>query len=135
MNPQLFGLVDGALYAAGALEVYFASVQMKKNRPGTLLTILTRPEQREELSAIVFRETTTIGVRYHEVLRERLEREIVAVDTPLGTVRFKVARLGDTIVNAAPEFEDCLRIASERGVPVKDVQAAANKAYLDTRQD
>ena len=105
---------------------------MKKNRPGTLLTILARPEQREELSAIVFRETTTIGVRYHEVMRERLEREIVAVDTPLGTVRFKVARLGDTIVNAAPEFEDCLRIASERSVPVKDVQAAANKAYLDT---
>jgi uncharacterized protein (TIGR00299 family) protein len=135
MNPQLFGLVMERLYAAGALEVYFASVQMKKNRPGTLLTVLARPEQREELSAIVFRETTTIGVRYHEVLRERLEREIIPVNTPLGTVRFKVARLGDTIVNAAPEFEDCLRIASERGVPVKDVQSSANKAYLDTRWD
>jgi uncharacterized protein (TIGR00299 family) protein len=131
MNPQLFGLVMERLYAAGALEVYFASVQMKKNRPGTLLTILARPEQREELSAIVFRETTTIGVRYHEVSRERLEREIVDVTTPLGTVRFKVARLGDTVVNAAPEFEDCLKIASERRVPVKDVQGAANKAYLD----
>ena len=131
MNPQLFGLVMERLYAAGALEVFFSPVQMKKNRPGTLLTILSRPEQREELSAIVFRETTTIGVRYHDVLRERLEREIVAVDTPLGSVRFKVARLGDTIVNAAPEFEDCLRIASERTIPVKDVQAAANKAYLD----
>jgi pyridinium-3,5-bisthiocarboxylic acid mononucleotide nickel chelatase len=135
MNPQLFGMVMERLYSAGALEVYFASVQMKKNRPGTLLTILARPEQREELSAIVFRETTTIGVRYHEVLRERLEREIVAVNTPLGTVRFKVARLGETIVNAAPEFEDCLRIASERSVPVKDVQSAANKAYLDSRRD
>jgi hypothetical protein len=135
MNPQLFGLVMERLYAAGALEVYFGSVQMKKNRPGTLLTVLARPEQREELSAIVFRETTTIGVRYHEVLRERLEREIVPINTPLGTVRFKVARLGDTIVNAAPEFEDCLRIASERGVPVKDVQASANRAYLDTRRD
>ena len=131
MNPQLFGLVMERLYAAGALEVFFSPVQMKKNRPGTLLTILSRPEQREELSAIVFRETTTIGVRYHDVLRERLEREIVAVDTPIGSVRFKVARLGDTIVNAAPEFEDCLRIASERSLPVKDVQAAANKAYLD----
>ena len=135
MNPQLFGLVMERLYAAGALEVYFASVQMKKNRPGTLLTILARPEKREELSAIVFRETTTIGVRYHEVLRERLEREIVAVDTPIGTIRFKIARLGGTIVNAAPEFEDCLRIASERKVPVKDVQATASKAYLDTRQN
>ncbi len=135
MNPQLFGLVMDRLYAAGALEVYFASVQMKKNRPGTLLTVLARPEQREELSAIVFRETTTIGVRYHEVMRERLEREIVPIDTPLGTVRFKVAKLGDTIVNASPEFEDCLRIASERHVPLKDVQGAANKAYLDTRRD
>ena len=135
MNPQLFGMVMDRLYAAGALEVYFAPVQMKKNRPGTLLTILARPEQREELSAIVFRETTTIGVRYHDVQRERLEREIVPVNTPHGTVRFKVARLGDNIVNAAPEFEDCLRLASERSVPVKEVQAAANKAYLDSRQD
>ena len=135
MNPQLFGLVMERLYAAGALEVYFSAAQMKKNRPGTLLTILARPEQREELSAIVFRETTTIGVRYHEVLRERLERQIVPIDTPLGTIRFKVARLGDAIVNAAPEFEDCLRIASERSVPVKDVQAAANKAYLDKGRD
>ena len=133
MSPQLFGLVMERLYAAGALDVFFASVQMKKNRPGTLLTVLARPEQREELSAIVFRETTTIGVRYHEVLRERLDREIVAVDTPLGTVRFKVARLGNTIVNAAPEFEDCLKIASERHVPLKDVQATANKAYLETK--
>jgi hypothetical protein len=133
MNPQLFGLVMERLYAAGALEVYFASVQMKKNRPGTLLTVLARPEQREELSAIVFRETTTIGVRYHQVMRERLEREIVPITTPLGVVRFKVAKLGDTIVNASPEFEDCLRIASERGVPLKDVQSSANKAYLDTK--
>jgi len=70
-------------------------------------------------------------VRYHEVMRERLEREIVTINTPLGAIRFKVARLGETIVNAAPEFEDCLRVASERGVPVKDVQAAANRAYLN----
>jgi uncharacterized protein (TIGR00299 family) protein len=131
MNPQIFGLVMDRLYAAGALEVFFASVQMKKNRPGTLVTILARPEQRQKLTAIVFRETTTIGVRYHEVTRERLEREIVAISTPLGPVRFKIARLGGGIVNAAPEFEDCLRIASERGMPVKDVQAVAIKAYLD----
>jgi pyridinium-3,5-bisthiocarboxylic acid mononucleotide nickel chelatase len=134
MNPQLFGLVMDRLYAAGALEVFFASVQMKKNRPGTLLTILARPEQRQELSAIVFRETTTIGVRHHEVTRERLEREIVPVDTPFGTIRFKVARLAGKIVNATPEFEDCLRLASDQKVPVKDVQAAATKAYLDSPQ-
>jgi uncharacterized protein (TIGR00299 family) protein len=135
MNPQIFGLVMDRLYAAGALEVYFAPVQMKKNRPGTLLTILAKPEQRQELTALVFRETTTIGVRYHEVMRERLDREIVEVATPLGMVRFKVARLGGAVVNAAPEFEDCLRISNERGIPVKDVQAAAAKAYLDRAQD
>jgi uncharacterized protein (TIGR00299 family) protein len=133
MNPQIFGLVMDRLYAAGALEVYFASVQMKKNRPGTLLTVLAKPDQRQELSAILFRETTTIGVRYHEVSRERLQREIVPVNTPFGAVRFKVARLGDKIMNATAEFEDCLRLASDRKVPVKDVQAAATKAYLDSK--
>jgi len=135
MNPQLFGLAMDRLYAAGALEVYFASVQMKKNRPGTLLTVLARPDQRQELSAIVFRETTTIGVRYHEVTRERLEREMVVVETPFGAVRFKVASLGGKVVNSTPEFEDCLRLASDRKVPVKDVQAAASKAYLDGRAE
>jgi uncharacterized protein (DUF111 family) len=108
---------------------------MKKNRPGTLLTILALPAQRQALSSIVFHETTTIGVRYHEVQRERLDRELVPVATPYGEVRFKVARLGGRVVNASPEFEDCLRLASERKVPVKDVQAAASKAYLDTRGD
>ena len=132
MNPQLFGPVMERLYAAGALEVYFAPVHMKKNRPGTMMTILARPDQRQELSTIVFRETTTIGVRYHEVMRDRLEREMVPVATPYGEVRFKVARLGESIVNAAPEFEDCLRLASAQKVPLKDVQAAASKAYLDT---
>jgi uncharacterized protein (TIGR00299 family) protein len=135
MNPQIFGLVMDRLYAAGALEVFFSSVQMKKNRPGTLVTVLARPEQRQELSAIIFRETTTIGVRYHEVARERLARDFVSVETPYGRVRFKRARLGGTIVNAAPEFEDCLRLASEGKVPLKDVQAAATKAYLDARTD
>jgi hypothetical protein len=133
MNPQIFGPVMDRLYAAGALDVYFSSVQMKKNRPGTLLTILAKPEERPALVAIVFRETTTIGVRYHEVTRERLDREKIIVQTDLGPVRFKIARLGGQVVNASPEFDDCLRIASDRGVPVKDVQAAAIKAYLDSR--
>jgi pyridinium-3,5-bisthiocarboxylic acid mononucleotide nickel chelatase len=133
MNPQLFGSVMDKLYKAGALEVYFAAVQMKKNRPGTLLTILAQPEQRQSLAGIVFRETTTIGVRYHEVTRERLDRENVNVPTPLGTVRFKIARFGGQVVNASPEFEDCLRIASEKAVPVKDVQSIAIKAYLDQK--
>jgi uncharacterized protein (TIGR00299 family) protein len=131
MNPQIFGPVMDRLYEAGALEVYFSSVQMKKNRPGTLLTILATPEQRQTLTGIVFRETTTIGVRYHEVMRERLDREMVVVETPMGSVRFKVARLAGEVVNAAPEFDDCVRLATERRLAVKDVQAAAVKGYLD----
>jgi uncharacterized protein (TIGR00299 family) protein len=131
MNPQIFGSVMDQLYAAGALDVYLASVQMKKNRPGTLLTILARPEQRQTLMAIVFRETTTIGVRYHDVTRERLEREIIAVETPIGSVRFKVAKLAGDVMNVSPEFDDCVRLAAEHAMPVKDVQAMAMKAYLD----
>jgi uncharacterized protein (TIGR00299 family) protein len=134
MNPQIFGVVMDRLYGAGALEVFYTSVQMKKNRPGTLLTIIGRPEQREALSAIVFRETTTIGLRYQEMDRECLDRESVRLDTPVGPVRFKVARRQGEVVNAAPEFDDCARLAAERGLSVKEVQAIATRAYWDRQQ-
>jgi len=131
MNPQIFGVLMDRLYGAGALEVFYQPVQMKKNRPGTMMTVLASPDRREELAAIVFRETTTIGVRYHEVARERLEREIVAVETALGPMRIKVARRGGVVINASPEFDDCVRAAAAHGVPVKDAQAAAAKAWLE----
>jgi len=129
MNPQIFGALMDRLYAAGALEVFYTGVQMKKNRPGTLLTVVAPPELREPLSAIVFRETTTIGLRYQEVARTCLARETVQVETPWGPIRVKLARLGGEVVNAAPEFDDCERAASRAGVPVKRVQAAAARAY------
>jgi pyridinium-3,5-bisthiocarboxylic acid mononucleotide nickel chelatase len=132
MNPQLFGPLMDRLHAAGALDVFYASVQMKKNRPGTLVTVLAQPARREELSGILFAETTTIGVRYQEMMRERLDREIRTVQTPLGAVRFKVSGRGGRILNAAPEFEDCARIAAERGLPIKDVQAVAVKSWLES---
>jgi uncharacterized protein (TIGR00299 family) protein len=131
MNPQIFGVLMDQLYAAGALEVLFAPVQMKKNRPGTLVTVVAAPALREPLSLLVFRETTTIGLRYHEVERECLAREIVPVDTPIGTVRFKVARRAGRILNASPEFDDCARLAAAHGRSIKAVQALAIKAYLD----
>ncbi len=131
MNPQIFGLLIDKLMGAGALDVYYTPIQMKKNRPGTLLSILARPEAREHLTSIVFRETTTIGVRFTEAKRECLDRETIAVDTEFGPVTVKVARRNGEILNASPEFEDCARIAAERGRPVKDVQAAAMKAFLD----
>jgi len=133
MNPQIFGALMDRLLADGALDVFYTSIQMKKNRPGTLLTIVAAPEARQRLTSTVFRETTTIGVRYREMTRECLDRETVTVQTPLGPVRFKVARRDGEMLNASPEFDDCARIATATGTPLKDVQAVANKAFLDQR--
>jgi uncharacterized protein (DUF111 family) len=104
---------------------------MKKNRPGTLLTAVAPPAARERLTGTIFRETTTIGVRYREMTRECLDRESVTVTTPFGPVRFKLARRNGEVLNASPEFDDCLRLATESGRPLKEVQAAAMKAFLD----
>ena len=130
MNPQIFGVVMDALLAQGALDVHYTPIQMKKNRPGVLLTVIAPPAARERLTSTIFRETTTIGVRYREMARECLDREDVTVQTPLGAVRVKVARRHGQILNASPEFEDCARIARERNIPVKEVQALAVKAFL-----
>ena len=129
MNPQIFGLVMDRLYAAGALEVFYIPVQMKKNRPGTLLTVVAPPGLRATMTDLIFRETTTIGLRHYDVDRECLEREIVPVETSIGTVRVKVASRGGRVLNATPEFEDCAALASAHNLPVKDVQALAMKAY------
>jgi uncharacterized protein (TIGR00299 family) protein len=129
MNPQIFGVAMERLYAAGALEVFYTPVQMKKNRPGTLLTVVAPPERRAALAEVIFRETTTIGLRHYEVERECLAREIVSVETPVGAVRFKVARRDGRVVNATPEFEDCATLAAGRGLSVKEVQAIAIRAY------
>ncbi len=132
MNPQLFGPLMDRLSEAGALDVFYAAVQMKKNRPGTLVTIIAHPARREAIAAALFAHTTTIGVRYHEMLRDRLDREIRPIQTPLGLIRFKVATRDGRVLNAAPEFDDCARIASERGMPIKDVQAIATRAWLNS---
>jgi uncharacterized protein (TIGR00299 family) protein len=134
MNPQLFGPLMDRLQQAGALDVFYAPVQMKKNRPGTLVTVLAPPAEREGLTGILFAETTTIGVRFQEVQRERLEREITSIATPVGPIRFKVATRDGRVFNASPEFDDCAKAAAEHGLPIKDVQAIASKAWLDTKE-
>ena len=131
MNPQIFGNLMEQLHAAGALDVFYSAVQMKKNRPGTLMTIVARPGDCDALVDLVFRETTTIGVRHTEMRRECLDRETVNVHTPLGTVRFKVARRDARVLNAQPEFDDLARLAREHSRPVKEVQALAAKAWLE----
>jgi len=129
MNPQLFGPLTDRLLAAGALDVLLTPVYMKKGRPGTLLTVLLPAERRERLTDLVFRETTTIGVRLDPVSRETLAREWVEVATPGGPVRVKVASRAGEILNVAPEFDDCVRVADATGVPVRTVQAQALEAW------
>ena len=131
MNPQIFGVLIDQLLGAGALDVFYTPIQMKKNRPGTLLSIVAPPDAREKLTSMVFRETTTIGLRYSEMERECLDRETTTVQTRFGDVRIKIARRNGEMLNASPEFDDCARLAAEQGAPVKDVQAAAMKAFLD----
>jgi len=135
MNPQIYGVLMEKLYAAGALEVFYTAVQMKKNRPGTLLTVVAPPDMRDALTGIVFRETTTIGLRYQDLLRACLDREIVVVETPVGPVRFKIARRDGEVLNASPEFEDCARAAAERSLPVKQVLGLAVQAYWQSQRD
>ena len=134
MNPQLYGVLMERLTAAGAFDVFYAPIQMKKNRPGTLVTVVAPPARREALAGVLFAESTTIGVRVTETARERLEREVVTVESPIGPVRIKVARRAGVVVNAAPEFDDCARLAAERGVPVKTAQALAVRAWLDANR-
>ena len=128
MNPQFFGPLMDSLLAAGALDVFYTPVQMKKNRPGTLVTVVAPPGIRSALADILFRESTTIGLRYEEMSRTCLERAVETVSTPYGDVRFKIARRDGRELNAAPEFDDCARLAAEHGVPIKTIQAAAIKS-------
>ena len=128
MNPQLFGPLMDSLLGAGALDVFYTPVQMKKSRPGTLVTIVAPPATRNTLTDILFRESTTIGVRYEEMSRTCLDRSTETVQTPYGEVRFKVARRDGQELNAAPEFDDCARLAAQHGVSIKAVQTAAIKS-------
>ncbi|HXW15077.1 MAG TPA: nickel pincer cofactor biosynthesis protein LarC [Terriglobia bacterium] len=130
MNPQLYGYVLEKALAAGALDVTCSSAQMKKNRPGLTISILCEPDRSDALSQLLFEQTTTIGVRIYEARRKVLEREQVTVETPYGAVQVKVARREGKVVNATPEFDDCQRLAAEKSVPLKQVIAAAEAAYL-----
>jgi len=133
MNPQVFGYVMDRLMDSGALDVFGTPVQMKKGRPGMLLTVLCRTEDAQKLTNILFSETTTLGVRMREERREVLMRRAVEVKTPWGEVRMKVANRNGAVMNYAPEYEDCRRIASEKGVPLKTVMQEAIKVYLDQK--
>jgi uncharacterized protein (DUF111 family) len=134
LNPQVFGYVMNRLIEEGALDAFALSVQMKKSRPGMLLTALCRPEDASRLSRLIFSETTTLGVRQREEKRQALAREWVTVTTRWGNVRLKVASMNGAVTNCAPEFEDCRRIAAEHRVPLKRVMEEALQLYATSQR-
>ncbi len=121
MNPQLYDYVIEAVLKRGAMDIFLAPVQMKKNRTGMLLTIVCRPESVREFADFLFRETTTLGVRWRLENRFKARRTIRKIGTPYGTIRFKLAEIDGEIVNAAPEYEDCKRAALKHEIPIKKV--------------
>ena len=126
LNPEIYEYVMGRLFEAGALDVYLAPIQMKKNRPATLLRVLCRPDDVQAMTAILFKETSTLGVREQSVARHALPRVIEHVDTPYGPVHVKVAELPDGTTKRAPEYEDCRRLAEEHSVPLREVYRTAS---------
>src|SRR5271156_3153945 len=130
LNPQVFGYVMDRLLEEGALDAFGMPVQMKKSRPGTLLTVLCKPEDASKLTQLMFTETTTLGVRRRDEARQTLARRWESVGTPWGEVRIKIASMNGTVTNYAPEYEDCRRIAAEHRVPLKTVMQEASRAYL-----
>jgi uncharacterized protein (TIGR00299 family) protein len=129
MSPELCGPASDAIFAAGALDVWWTPITMKKGRPALLLSALASPEARPAVAAAILRETTTIGVRFAALDRLTLARRYREVDTPYGPIAIKLALDGDAIVNAAPEFEACAAAARRHNVPVKLVFAAAQAAF------
>jgi hypothetical protein len=129
MNPQIYGYFLEKALGAGALDVYTTPVQMKKNRPGTLLTVLCKPGDTDALMNLIFAETTTFGARSYRAQRRVLPREWISVRTSLGEVRIKVSRVNEHIRHAVPEYEDCRKLAEEKNVPLQLVIAEALREY------
>jgi uncharacterized protein (TIGR00299 family) protein len=129
ISGEVIGYTTSQLFAAGALDVYTTAIGMKKNRPGVKLTVLCGRADLEKIESILFRETTTLGVRRWEAQRHKLERSAHTVDTPFGKIAGKLRRLPGQPALFAPEYDDCARAAAEHGVPLQAVLDAANRAF------
>jgi hypothetical protein len=128
MNPEFFGYTSEKLLERGALDVFMTPIFMKKNRPGTLISVLITPDILDETLSIIFSETTSLGIRLHRLERKKLLREIITVETIFGHVRMKVGKFGQDVKNISPEYEDCKEIAMKKGVPLKKVHDEAKAA-------
>ncbi|MDT4895249.1 MAG: pyridinium-3,5-bisthiocarboxylic acid mononucleotide nickel chelatase [Acidobacteriota bacterium] len=133
MSPQIYGHIMDEALKQGALDCYFAPVQMKKNRPGVLISILCRPHERDAMCELLLTETTTLGVRFYEVLRRALEREMVKVETEFGPIDVKVAHLDGRVVKEMPEYEQCRAAAAKANVPLQTVEQAARDSFVKLR--
>jgi len=131
MNPEFYDHVMDQLLERGALDVFLTPIQMKRNRPAVKLSLLVKASDLDRMLDVLFSETTTMGVRLYEVARKKLVRESVIVDTPYGKVSVKLGKLGDALKNVSPEHEDCLILAEEQGVPLKEVYHAARQAAFE----
>jgi uncharacterized protein (TIGR00299 family) protein len=131
MSPQLYEPLVDRLLEAGALDVFLTPVIMKRSRPGTVLTALCPPERVDDLARVLFAESSTIGVRWSEMARTRLEREMVTLTTAYGPLPFKVSRLEGRVITMTPEFADVVRIAREKSLPVREV---LDQARADARR-
>jgi uncharacterized protein (TIGR00299 family) protein len=128
INAELLGAFVERALGAGALDVFHTAVQMKKNRPGVLLTVLCRTADADRFSEMLLRETTAFGIRRSTAERRKLKREMVQVKTSLGKVTVKIGRLNGRIIQASPEFESCRAAAAQHAVPLKEVYDAAMRA-------
>ncbi|HUL28984.1 MAG TPA: nickel pincer cofactor biosynthesis protein LarC [Thermodesulfobacteriota bacterium] len=134
MNPQLYEYVMERLLTMEVLDVFITPILMKKNRPGHLLTVICPPGKLPSVAEFLFRETTTIGLRWHQEEREKTDREIVSLRTKYGNIPFKLARWEGKVVNFSPEYDECKRLALERKVPLKDVFEEAKKTVLGSKK-
>jgi uncharacterized protein (TIGR00299 family) protein len=130
MNPQVYDYLMEKLMQQGAHDVYLAPIIMKKGRPAILLSVLTDATKADAALDTIFRETSSIGVRIHEVRRAKLDREIREVQTTYGKVRIKVSRRGNEVLTATPEFEDCRKLAEDKQVPLKTIMEEARNLFF-----
>jgi uncharacterized protein (DUF111 family) len=128
-SPEILGATMDRLFAAGALDVWFTPIHMKKNRPGTMLSVLCEPARVEALADVIFRETSAFGLRTEQIVRLKLERRFEPVATPFGEVTVKLGLKDGSVVQVAPEFESCRAVSEKSGQPLRAIYEAATRAY------
>jgi uncharacterized protein (DUF111 family) len=129
LSPEILGAVQDRLFQAGALDVFFTQIQMKKNRPATMLSVLCQPSALEKIQELIFAETSTFGIRFRELQRKTLDRELVEVKTAAGPIQVKIGRQAGQILQVAPEFESCYAAAQHSRLPLKRIYELAVEAF------